>query len=87
VDGAIVSAITTLAHSLDLQVVAEGVENARQMQVLREKGCQVVQGHHICPPLAADDFLQQLAAHNLELAPGDSLGTVLEERRSASHLP
>ncbi len=74
VDGAIVSAIITLAHSLGLQVVAEGVENDRQVQALREKGCQVVQGNHICPPLAADDFLPQLAARSLEPMAGTACG-------------
>ncbi|MEQ1804571.1 MAG: EAL domain-containing protein [Burkholderiaceae bacterium] len=41
---AVVTAIIALARSLNLRVVAEGVENLRQMQVLRQLGCSVMQG-------------------------------------------
>jgi EAL domain-containing protein (putative c-di-GMP-specific phosphodiesterase class I) len=41
---AVVTAIMALARSLNLRVVAEGVENLRQMQVLRRLGCSVMQG-------------------------------------------
>ena len=41
---AVVTAIIALARSLNLRVVAEGVENLRQMQVLRRLGCSVMQG-------------------------------------------
>ncbi len=41
---AIVQAILSLAHSLELQVVAEGVERIEQVEILRELGCDVIQG-------------------------------------------
>ena len=41
---AVVTAIIALARSLNLRVVAEGVENLRQMQVLQQLGCRVMQG-------------------------------------------
>ncbi|MBV8438304.1 MAG: EAL domain-containing protein [Silvibacterium sp.] len=41
---AIVQAILSLAHSLELQVVAEGVERAEQVEILREIGCDMIQG-------------------------------------------
>jgi EAL domain-containing protein (putative c-di-GMP-specific phosphodiesterase class I) len=41
---AIVQAILSLAHSLEMQVVAEGVESADQVEILRELGCDVIQG-------------------------------------------
>ncbi|MBV8632540.1 MAG: EAL domain-containing protein [Silvibacterium sp.] len=41
---AIVQAILSLAHSLEMQVVAEGVERVEQIEILRELGCDVVQG-------------------------------------------
>jgi diguanylate cyclase (GGDEF)-like protein/PAS domain S-box-containing protein len=43
-DRAIVAAVMALANSLDLQVVAEGVETTQQLALLREYGCQFVQG-------------------------------------------
>jgi diguanylate cyclase (GGDEF)-like protein/PAS domain S-box-containing protein len=41
---AIVQAILSLAHSLELQVVAEGVERVEQVEILRDLGCDVIQG-------------------------------------------
>ncbi len=55
-DGAIVSAIISMARSLRLAVVAEGVETAAQAQALAAQGCHTVQGFHFHRPLAADDF-------------------------------
>lgn len=43
-DRAIVSAIVTMAHGLDLAVTAEGVETEEQVQFLREEQCEEVQG-------------------------------------------
>ncbi len=53
-EGRIVKAIIELAHTLGLKVVAEGVETARQLTLLREMGCEVAQGYHISRPLPAD---------------------------------
>lgn len=52
-DAAITSAIIALGRALNLTVVAEGVETAPQLEFLRERGCEVVQGHHVSPPLPA----------------------------------
>jgi diguanylate cyclase (GGDEF)-like protein/PAS domain S-box-containing protein len=41
---AIVQAIVSLAHSLEMRVVAEGVERIEQVEILRELGCDVIQG-------------------------------------------
>jgi diguanylate cyclase (GGDEF)-like protein len=59
-DGAIVSAVVSMAHNLGLQVVAEGVETAEQMQQLRERGCDLVQGYYYGHPLPAVDMMRQL---------------------------
>ncbi|WP_220732306.1 EAL domain-containing protein [Shewanella morhuae] len=56
-DAAITSAIIALAHSLELNVVAEGVETQDQLNFLALQGCDQVQGFLLSKPLTADDFL------------------------------
>ena len=51
---AVVRAIVQLAHALRMEVVAEGVETEEQLRVLRELGCDVLQGFHIARPMPAD---------------------------------
>jgi len=61
-DEAIARATIALAHSLGLDVTAEGVETAGQLEMLLAKGCDEVQGHFLSRPLAADELAQLLAA-------------------------
>jgi diguanylate cyclase (GGDEF)-like protein/PAS domain S-box-containing protein len=49
----IVKAIVGLAHNLGLEVVAEGVETAAQLEHLRVLGCEFAQGYHVSQPLSA----------------------------------
>jgi diguanylate cyclase (GGDEF)-like protein len=60
VDASIVQAIISLAHSLRLKVVAEGVETPDQLQFLRSLGCDQYQGFHFSPPLPAGRFAELL---------------------------
>ena len=53
---AIVSAIIDLAHTLGLQVVAEGVETIIQCSDLASLGCDVCQGYYFAKPMSADDL-------------------------------
>lgn len=59
-DAAITSAIIALAHSLELNVVAEGVETQEQLNFLAMQGCDQVQGFLLSKPLNAEDCLTLL---------------------------
>jgi diguanylate cyclase (GGDEF)-like protein/PAS domain S-box-containing protein len=58
----IVRASIDLGHSLRLESVAEGVEDARSWEVLAALGCDMAQGYFISPPLLADEVLPWLAS-------------------------
>ena len=62
-DSAIVRAIIAMAHSMKLQVVAEGVEQDSQLAFLRAQGCDEVQGYLISKPVPADILTQLLLQH------------------------
>ncbi|MEJ2479181.1 MAG: EAL domain-containing protein [Acidihalobacter sp.] len=51
---AITTAIIHMAHSLDMEVVAEGVETAAQLEFLRSRAADLIQGYHFTPPLEVD---------------------------------
>ncbi len=55
-DEAIVQATIVMAHNLNREVVAEGVEIERHLEFLREHGCEIVQGFLFCRPLPAASF-------------------------------
>lgn len=51
-----VDSIVTIAHNLNLTVVAEGVENAEQLQQLKQLRCEIIQGYYYSKPLSASEF-------------------------------
>jgi diguanylate cyclase (GGDEF)-like protein/PAS domain S-box-containing protein len=62
-DAAIATAVVTLAHSLKLKVVAEGVETEEQLAFLSEKRCDGVQGYLLSPPVSPERCADLLAGH------------------------
>lgn len=60
-DRALVEAMIFIAHSLDMSVVAEGVETAEQLALLKKLGCDEIQGYYYSRPLTADKFTHLLA--------------------------
>ncbi len=52
----LVEAIISLAHSLGLEAVGEGVESAEQLEYLRRMGCDLVQGYHLARPVPPEDM-------------------------------
>ncbi|MGA9206227.1 MAG: EAL domain-containing protein, partial [Terriglobales bacterium] len=59
-DTAITATIISMAKSLNLKVIAEGVETEQQMLFLRTHNCDEVQGYYFSKPLAAEDFAERL---------------------------
>ena len=56
-DSTIVKAMISLAHSLEMQVIAEGAETADQVEFLREHKCDQVQGYFFSRPVSSDDLM------------------------------
>ena len=66
-DQAVVRAIISMAHALDLEVVAEGVETAAQRETLRRLGCDSMQGFLFSPPVTAERLQSLLPAKRREV--------------------
>jgi len=71
-DAAIVAAIIAVAKAKGARVIAEGVETARQLEVLANMGCRAVQGYLIGPPMEPDDLVRAVRELEKVIAPYDA---------------
>ncbi|CAA9352983.1 MAG: GGDEF domain protein [uncultured Lysobacter sp.] len=69
-DVALTTAIIAMAHSLNIVVVAEGVEKLDQFEILRERGCDLAQGYLLGHPVGLDEFMALLGniRHGVDVA-------------------
>ena len=67
-DVVIVKSIVDLAHNLGLRVVAEGVENESQLEMLRDMGCDCAQGYLFSRPISSDEMEARLANEGVLLS-------------------
>jgi EAL domain-containing protein (putative c-di-GMP-specific phosphodiesterase class I) len=58
-DQQIVAAVIAMAHALGMTVIGEGVENKRQLSILRHLGCDLGQGYFLAPPLTPTALARQ----------------------------
>ena len=63
----LISATINLAHSLDLNIVAECVETQYQWDFLKEQGCDFAQGYFFCKPLAAEEIKHFLKQYEINI--------------------
>ncbi len=59
-DGEIVGAICSMGHSLECEVIAEGVEYKEQLDILREKNCDFIQGYYYSKPVSFEEAIEYL---------------------------
>lgn len=60
---AVVKAIVTLAHNLNLGLIAEGVETVEQMSILQNMGCDLAQGYYFQRPMPSEQALEYARIH------------------------
>ena len=60
-DQAIVKTIIAMAHTLNIEVIAEGVERVEQMDLLKSFGCDLAQGFLFSKAVPEEEFTKQLA--------------------------
>ncbi len=65
VDADIVKTIIALAHIMDVRVVAEGVENQAQIDILKRHRCDIIQGYFIGKPTDSDSFEQSFSGDKI----------------------
>ncbi|QQE80955.1 EAL domain-containing protein [Alicyclobacillus sp. SO9] len=77
----IVSSVMKLAHSLNLTVVAEGIETNKQLEFLSNLQCEEIQGYLFSRPLPAEEFTKLLQRGEISVRTGDNSAGMDKERR------
>lgn len=49
-----------MGHSMGMKIVAEGIENATQFEIIKGYGCDEAQGYYFSPPVSQDEFAEIL---------------------------
>jgi EAL domain-containing protein (putative c-di-GMP-specific phosphodiesterase class I) len=83
-DTAITAAVISLGHSLNLKVIAEGVETEEQMSFLRAHGCDEIQGFYFSRPLEPDTFAEKVRTSWLQPEPFSVRRKLLSATASAT---
>ena len=68
-DARIAASIITMAHALDMEVIAEGVETTDQLEFLRDNGCEYYQGYLFSKPLPLSEFKDLYCAQISDISP------------------
>ena len=63
---AIVNAVVEMAHSMDIKIIAEGIENEAEFNAMKEIGVDFIQGFYFSKPLPEHEFLRFMQTHNLK---------------------
>jgi diguanylate cyclase (GGDEF)-like protein len=64
---AVVRAIIELAHGMNMQAIAEGIETQTQLEVLKQLGCDFGQGYHLCRPLTQQHLNELLTTKEMPI--------------------
>jgi diguanylate cyclase (GGDEF)-like protein/PAS domain S-box-containing protein len=79
----IVRSLIALAHSVDIEVIAEGVEDEEQLQMLQAWGCDTIQGYIFARPMPASDAAAFLLGKRIEPLPAATEGDQGQRRTPA----
>ncbi len=75
----LVNAIISMAESLNLDVIAEGVETGNQLDIIAQLGCDYVQGYFYAKPMAKEDLISWIEHHEQMYPQSDSDELLLPE--------
>ena len=64
----LLAAIVEMGRSLEIGVTAEGVESAEHVAILREMGCDTLQGYALASPMPGEDLAKLMASHTRRFA-------------------